>query len=157
MFNRIFSYLCLNDFGLQVIKEHNIPILPNASLLHEKDFGIAVGRIYSNGIFHMYFFKGTHINMEFIHSVFEFNEMNGGRAYRNLFEFEARVDLDPEVRDWAAAPNGNTKTIADALVINNLAHKILANFYVKFNKPVKPTKIFESREKAIKWLLAIEA
>ncbi|MFN5418511.1 MAG: hypothetical protein ACK5B9_15745 [Flavobacteriia bacterium] len=64
----------------------------------------------------------------------------------NLFEFEPNVDFATEVREWASAPDGNKNTIADALVISSLPHKILANFYLKFNKPVKPTKIFNARD-----------
>ena len=56
------------------------------------------------------------------------------------------------MRIWSAAPTGNKNTLADALVINSLAHKILANFYMKMNKPVKPTKIFTSQKKAVDWL-----
>ena len=91
--------------------------------------------------------------MNLIHEIDLFNEENGGHAYRNLFEFEPLVEIDPEVRKWASAPDGNKKTIADAILINSLAHKLQANFYLKFNKPVKPTKLFNAREKAVVWLL----
>jgi hypothetical protein len=40
-----------------------------------------------------------------------------------------------------------------ALLIKGLADKIVANFFIRFNKPIVPTKIFSKREKAIAWLL----
>jgi len=40
-----------------------------------------------------------------------------------------------------------------ALVANSLAYKILANFFIRFNRPVVPTKVFNSRKKAIAWLI----
>jgi hypothetical protein len=47
-----------------------------------------------------------------------------------------------------------TKTIrlAEAIVINNLPAKIIANFYIRYNKPSNPVKIFSKREDAINWL-----
>ena len=40
-----------------------------------------------------------------------------------------------------------------ALVVNNLAYRILSNFFIRFNRPVVPTKVFNSRKKALVWLL----
>ncbi len=39
-----------------------------------------------------------------------------------------------------------------AIVVNNIHTKLLANFFVKFNKPQTPTKIFNDYDKALKWL-----
>ena len=46
-------------------------------------------------------------------------------------------------------------TIADAIIVSNLAQKILINFYLKFNKPPKPSQAFNSEEQAINWLLSV--
>jgi hypothetical protein len=63
--------------------------------------------------------------------------------------------MDSEVRNWAAETSGNHYTIVDAIVISNIAQKIIANFYLSFNKPKMPTKIFTSNEKALEWILSI--
>ena len=141
---------------MNLIKKHNVEFLTEGILLHERDFGIALGRIYSNRILHVYFFSGAHITIDFVDLVYDFINENGGQSYLNLFEFEVNVDIDPEVRAWASAPAGNLNTIADALVIKSLAHKMLANFYVKINKPIKPTKIFTIQEKALNWLISLK-
>jgi len=39
-----------------------------------------------------------------------------------------------------------------AIVFNNLHTRLLVNFYVKFNKPVNPVKIFSDFNKAEKWV-----
>jgi hypothetical protein len=140
---------------IQTVKKHQVAFLNEGILLFERDFGIALGRIYSSNIFHIYFFSGAHVTMDFIELVYDFVNQHGNQKYLNLYEFEMNVDLDPEVRLWAAAPTGNKNTIADALVINSLAHKILANFYMKMNKPIKPTRTFTSQKKAVDWLLSI--
>lgn len=46
----------------------------------------------------------------------------------------------------------NPYSKADAFVIKSLAQKILANFYLKINKPERPTKFFNKKEEALDWL-----
>jgi hypothetical protein len=134
--------------------KHPVPFFENTDLIAELETNIAYARLYSNNIFHIYFFSGSLVDMDFIKEINDFNISLGGRTHLNLYEFEPHVDLDPKVREWAAAEDGNIFTIADALVINSLGHKILADFYIKFNKPVKPTKLFSKQAKAISWLLS---
>ncbi len=59
---------------------------------------------------------------------------------------------DKEARDFAAGEYGNKYTIAGAFVIKSLAQKILGNAYLKVNKPLTPTALFDSEEKAVAWL-----
>jgi hypothetical protein len=44
------------------------------------------------------------------------------------------------------------QVVAKAVVVNNLGHKLIGNFYVNVNKPNIKTKIFSERTKAIDWL-----
>lgn len=46
----------------------------------------------------------------------------------------------------------NPYSKADAFVIKSLAQKILANFYLRINKPERPTKFFNKKEEALDWL-----
>ena len=49
--------------------------------------------------------------------------------------------------------NGNDSySSADAFVIQSIAQKLVANFYVKMVRPERPTKFFTSKEDALKWL-----
>lgn len=138
---------------MNLVKKHKVPLLENTKLVAERDFGICIARIYENDILHAYFFSGAFVEIGLTEEVYQFNFENGNKSYLNLYEFEPNVDFAIEVRDWASDPNGGKNTIADALLIFSLPHKILANFYMNFNKPMKPTKIFNSRDKAIAWLL----
>ncbi len=136
-----------------LVKKHTVPLFEDCFLLHERELEIATVRIYSNDIFHVYFYSGGNLDMDFVSRVYDFVNETGQRAYYNLYEFEPHVDIEPEVRAWASAPDGNKNTIADALLISSLPHKLMANFYMKFNKPVKPTRIFNNRDRAVQWLL----
>jgi hypothetical protein len=90
--------------------------------------------------------------MEFILKGYAFLDEHGGGKYYNIYEFGSFSDVDPEVRIWMAAPPTQSYTIADALVINSLPLKMLADFYLKFDKPVNPTRIFNSAENALVWI-----
>lgn len=41
---------------------------------------------------------------------------------------------------------------AQAIIIDSLPNRLLANFYIKFHKPVNPIKIFEKENEALQWL-----
>jgi len=42
--------------------------------------------------------------------------------------------------------------IAEAFLINSLANRLIVNFYIKFNRPSNPTKVFNHLESALEWL-----
>lgn len=54
-----------------------------------------------------------------------------------------------EARDFVSK---HDYTKADALVGNSLALRLVGNFYLKINKPVRPTKLFSDKAAAIEWL-----
>lgn len=47
-------------------------------------------------------------------------------------------------------------TKADALVGSSLAIKLIGNFYLQMNKPVRPTKLFTEVTSAVSWLNEIK-
>lgn len=81
-----------------------------------------------------------------------FKKKYEGQKFLNLYEFEENAEVDDNVRKWASDPSGNNFTIADAFVIQSMAQKMIGNFYLTFHKPVKPTKLFNNVEDALKWL-----
>ncbi len=78
----------------------------------------------------------------------EFN----GRSFKNLVEFGSYSNVTPEARAYAGSAESNAFTLADAFVLHSLSQRILGNFYMKFDKPSKPTLIFSYREEALVWL-----
>lgn len=120
----------------------------------EKAFKNITMRLYDNGIMNVIFADNGYIDLRDITEVMNWMEgVAHGRMFVNLMEGAYNTDLAPEVREFSASSNQNKYTIADAMIISSDAHKLVSNFYIKFNKPVKPTKIFTDRNKAIEWLL----
>ncbi|MCA0431063.1 MAG: hypothetical protein LCH32_11250 [Bacteroidetes bacterium] len=66
---------------------------------------------------------------------------------------ETGAVITAEARNFSASEQGQAYSIAEALVVTNLAHKIIANFYLKINKPIKPCKVFNAEIDAVNWLL----
>lgn len=75
---------------------------------------------------------------------------------RNLALLDTRElkGASREVRKMAASDPMNTA--AAAMLVNSAITKILANVFMKFNKPSYPTKIFTKKDDAIKWLLTFK-
>jgi hypothetical protein len=60
-----------------------------------------------------------------------------------------------EARYFSASEAGSIYTIADAMIVKNLAQNIMVSFYLKINKPIRPTKAFNYESDAINWLLSL--
>ena len=128
----------------------------NGNLLAERKFGEVTFQVYSNKIFYVKIPRFEKIGRDVIDAGYQFLDDNGGGRFYNIYNFDSFSDVDPETRDWAADGNGNLNTHSDAIVIGSMSQKILADFYLKFNRPVMPTRVFYSLEKAVAWTLLLK-
>ena len=72
----------------------------------------------------------------------------------NIIHFELNADVDPEARDWAAKRPEDVTSICDAIITqNSMAQRMLVNFYLKVNRPKKPTRFFNDLQQGIQWSL----
>jgi hypothetical protein len=126
-------------------------------LIDEEDIGSVIYRLYEGRIFHVIIKKKEKITIKMTEKGYDFLNRNGGGRFYNIYEFSSFSEMDPEVREWCATTSGNNYTYVDAIVISNFAQKLIADFYLKFNKPPMPTKIFKSKEKALDWILELNS
>ena len=75
-----------------------------------------------------------------------------GNKYKMLYIPEQGANISPEIRETLADPSRAERVIADAMVVSNFPHRLLADFYLRFNKPSVPTKLFSNEEAARRWL-----
>lgn len=71
--------------------------------------------------------------------------------------------IDVRVQNWDAPRearefHASSKPLlairkAEAILVNSLGLRVLANFYNKVNRPPNPVKVFNKEDEAIKWLL----
>lgn len=65
-------------------------------------------------------------------------------------------NIDIEVMKYLSRGKGTLFTLADSFVLHSMAQKLLANFYLKINKPVLPTKFFTEITEADQWLQSLD-
>jgi len=140
-----------------MINETDMSYNFDSQLIAERVEQGVIFRLFQNRVFHVSIPKDMKIGNSVIESGYRFLDDNGGGRFYNLYEFDSFADVEPEVRDWAADKSGNYYTHCDAILIRNLGQKILADFYLKVNKPKMPTKIFYSKEKAIDWIKELQS
>ena len=80
-------------------------------------------------------------------------KLAGNKEYLLLSDARVNLTLTTEARKVAAAKKKTPLLIANAVLINNLALRIVANFFKKVNKPHFKFRVFTSEEKAHAWLL----
>lgn len=63
--------------------------------------------------------------------------------------------VEPLAREILSTHAGYSKVRkAEAFVVESLANRLIANFYIKLNRPKNPTKIFNNYDRALAWLRA---
>jgi hypothetical protein len=107
----------------------------------------------SDNILHYFIKKDRFLTLDDVHEVLEV-VMNWGESnkYLHLFEGGYNSSIDTDVREWASSDSQNKHTVADAIIVKNMAQRIVGNFYLQFNRPVKPTKLFTNKKDSIEWL-----
>jgi hypothetical protein len=79
-------------------------------------------------------------------------KLGDGKKFPVLILAGGDNSIDTEVMNFVALPSSNPFALAEAYVISNISHKLLANFYLKINRPARPTKVFTKEKDAISWL-----
>ena len=131
-----------------VLSKHVLEIID-----HEK---VTVSKRNDN-IIHVCFKPNTEITIEFqVELVNMYDQLTGGEKSLFIFEGGEFVSVTKEARENAILIEGSTPTKASAIVVRNLAQKIVADFYYKINKPKQPFKVFWSFEKGIHWLQSLK-
>lgn len=83
----------------------------------------------------------------------------GDKKHTVLFISGIFFSVTHEARIFSASKEVNHNAIAKALLIRNMADRLLANFFIKVNRPLAPTKFFSTEKEAMKWLneMAVKA
>jgi hypothetical protein len=79
-------------------------------------------------------------------------EFGGGKKLKVIIEIASFNTMTEEAKNYSASEESQLYTKANAIVINSFAAKLSANFFIKFNKPARPTRIFNTVDEAVEWL-----
>jgi hypothetical protein len=109
--------------------------------------------IDDDGILHIKMLEGGHVTLE---KIKEYTQLASllARNKKFLVLIDGRLDytITDEAKKYAASEEISKDRIASGLVTNSIANKLTINLYIKFYKPVVPTKMFSDKTAAIKWL-----
>ncbi len=78
-----------------------------------------------------------------------------GKKFYVLTEAEDLFSITKEARETGASKEFAADVEAVALYSNNFSLKLLGNLYIKINKPIVPTRLFDDRQKAEDWLRSL--
>ena len=79
-------------------------------------------------------------------------QLSGGRRMPVLVDLRAVRSQSPEARAFFAGPEGASVSSAVALLISSPLSRVLGNFYLGFNRPLTPTRLFTDAAEAESWL-----
>lgn len=81
----------------------------------------------------------------------------GNKKHYILVITQQGTSSSHEAREHAAQESMRRNVVAEAIVISNIAVRLLANVYMKVNRPKQKIKLFNTREKAMQWLHQLKA
>lgn len=86
--------------------------------------------------------------MMYMHALEEITE---GNPHLILKVPGAHANVDNETRKYMAN-EGLKFSIAEAVIVRNLAQRMIGNFYIRYDKPKVPVRLFTNHAEAEHWL-----
>ncbi|MBI2279955.1 MAG: hypothetical protein HYU68_04600 [Bacteroidetes bacterium] len=124
--------------------------------IKEIDLEKAAITLYDNRIVKIRFKDGVdfQLNDAIIANQTMFNIAEGKPFLSLVDTIDVRGQMSNEaMKHFAKDPLTKGVRVAEAIVVDSLHNRILANFYIKFVKSHNPVKVFNNMDKAIAWLL----
>lgn len=84
--------------------------------------------------------------------------LTGGLPVHIMIDFrDIDMSFSNEARThFAQNEHHSAIRLSQALILSSLAHRIVANFYLKFNKPNCPARIFGTPADALDWIASLK-
>lgn len=115
--------------------------------------------VWDNGIFYIKLEDHVTIELEDSKRQLEYlrKHYDGVNKMRVLVESGQYTDITKEAREFSARPESNVMTLASAVVVKSLAHRLIINFLINFTRQqAMKMRMFDDKQKAIDWLLRLK-
>ena len=83
-------------------------------------------------------------------------EFTAPDKYFAVIDTTAPYDSTVEARNFYAESDYCKCRYADAFIVNSLPMRLLVNFFISFNKPKIPSKMFNNEESALIWVNSLK-
>ncbi len=129
--------------------------MSNYIVIKKVETEVAYISMCNDGIVRVLFKKNKEIDPSALKKLFEvFNDLVEGVSYPYLYSAEdGSVVFTAEGNAYSKQNQHEFPKICSAFVVTSLAHRLIANFYLKINKPVNPSKLFKNIVDAESWCL----
>ncbi|MDF1673684.1 MAG: STAS/SEC14 domain-containing protein [Vicingaceae bacterium] len=110
--------------------------------------------IIKKGILYSLYKKGVDVQVENIEeNILARKELQKGQKIPTYVDVSEVWQFSDEARALAGGKEVSEMSSALAVVTgSSMPIRMVANFFMKFNTPQTPTKLFNTKEKALKWL-----
>lgn len=110
-------------------------------------------RSRNDGIIQVIFKEGIELDVDLQdRMMIVYHQLCGDTKRPFLFNALNDVDITKEARDHSRELEKTYPGSATAVIADTVAYKLIANFYLKFNKPSTPYKVFNNIDSAEVWL-----
>ena len=138
-----------------IITKENIA---DSDIINTIETSEVIIRLRRDEIVYVTFKKDTLFDISMQMKMLDFNnKITGGKKSYFIYDAEENVTITKEARDNATKIEHLAPVKGSVVVADNLAYRIVANFYIKFNKPKNPFKVVETFDKAIEWIKNLPA
>ena len=125
----------------------------NIYALNELDYPEVNLRLMSNNLVYVLLKDNCNLDVPLQMRLLDYyREITNNTLMPFLFLVGDNVTITKEARDNAVKIEDESMLAASAVVVDSLPYKLIANFYLKFNKPKRPYKVFSKEEEAVAWL-----
>jgi hypothetical protein len=126
-------------------------------IIKELDYSDVNLKLKSNDIVYVLFKDYCTLDIDLQMRLLDYyRDITGGKLMRFIFLAADNVTITKEARDNAILIEDQSMVGASALVVSSLAYRIIANFYMKVQKPKRPLKAFGNENDAVAWLQTIK-
>lgn len=108
------------------------------------------------GIVELHIYPNEEIKPEKITEIFKNIHEHLPEGDKLLVTAGNKATLSQEAREMVSEGNVTTQIKADAIVTEHYSHQMSANFFVRYNQPQRPTKLFKTEEEAREWLRSFD-
>lgn len=133
--------------------EHNESEVLNVEVLFKKEFKSSILSYRRDGIIHVIYKPSCIIGVEDCYKMAKYiSQIGKSDKYLILTEPKEGANIETNARHLLASESGNLFTLKNAIIVDSIIHEMIGNFFIRMDKPPVPTKLFNSKSKALNWL-----
>lgn len=107
----------------------------------------------NDGIVHVFYKEYTELDVKLLLEMLDvYIQLCDNKPYPFILEAEEYITITKEARGNAISLEDKSPLAISAILVKNLGHKLITDFYLKFDKPKRPYKVFKDFQEGIDWL-----